>query len=89
MMGNDHRMNDDSAPRAHLQIFPQSLNLIQEEVQVALLQLRRKDDHAEKIDSTIQRLITDHHRATFHHAFLNKRRHLVERIGHCIIFDIY
>lgn len=37
MMDNDSRMSDSSAPRAHLQIFPQPLNLIEEEVQVAVL----------------------------------------------------
>lgn len=67
------------SPRARLQIFPKSLNLIQEEVQVAVLHLGRKDDHAEKIDSGIQRLITHHHGATFHHAFLDERRHLVNK----------
>lgn len=70
---------------AHLQIFPQPLNLVEEEVQIAVLHLGTKDDHAEKIDSAVQRLITHHHRAPFHHAFLDERCHLVDKIHHYII----
>lgn len=74
--------------RTRLQIFPQPLNLVQEEVQVAVMDLGRKDDHAEKIDPTVQRLITHHHRATFHHAFLDERCHLVDKSSHYMAFNI-
>lgn len=65
--------------RLESQIFSKSLYFIQKPVHVFLTNEGRENDHSEKVDPVSQRLVTEHHRTLFHHAFFDSGSHLWDK----------
>lgn len=59
-----------------LHVISKPFNFIQTEIHIFLANLRRQNNHAEKIDFVFQRLVADHHAAFFHHPLFDGWSHL-------------